>query len=117
MAAHYSPNVGDNTVLQYSDVMKVDFGTQIGGELIAAHFHTRFTRSTLHHYLLSHLPSPLLSTHIHTAGRIIDCAFTVAFDEKYDPLLQAVQDATNTGLRVAGIDMQMTEIGEAIQEV
>jgi len=58
------------------------------------------------------------SSHItHVAGRIIDCAFTVAFDEKYDPLLQAVQDATNTGLRVAGIDMQMTEIGEAIQEV
>jgi len=32
VAAHYSPNVGDNTVLQYGDVMKLDFGTQIGGE-------------------------------------------------------------------------------------
>lgn len=32
VAAHYSPNSGDDTVLQYGDVMKVDFGTQIGGE-------------------------------------------------------------------------------------
>ena len=31
VAAHYTPNVGDNTVLQYGDVMKVDFGTQIDG--------------------------------------------------------------------------------------
>ena len=31
VAAHYSPNTGDNTVLKYGDVMKVDFGTQIGG--------------------------------------------------------------------------------------
>ena len=33
VAAHYSPNCGDNTVLQYGDVMKVDFGTQIEGTL------------------------------------------------------------------------------------
>ncbi len=33
-------------------------------------------------------------------GRIIDTAFTVAFDPKYDKLLQAVKDATNTGVRV-----------------
>jgi methionine aminopeptidase len=33
VAAHYTPNCGDNTVLQYGDVMKVDFGTQINGEL------------------------------------------------------------------------------------
>jgi methionyl aminopeptidase len=33
VAAHYySPNCGDPTVLQYRDVMKVDFSTQIGGE-------------------------------------------------------------------------------------
>ena len=28
-AAHYTPNAGDNTVLQYDDVMKVDFGTHV----------------------------------------------------------------------------------------
>ncbi len=34
------------------------------------------------------------------SGRIIDCAFTVTFDPKYDKLLQAVKDATNTGIKV-----------------
>ncbi|RYY82446.1 M24 family metallopeptidase [archaeon] len=30
VAAHYTPNPGDNTTLAYGDVMKIDFGTQIG---------------------------------------------------------------------------------------
>ena len=30
-------------------------------------------------------------------GHIVDCAFTVAFNPKYDPLLEAVKAATNTG--------------------
>ncbi|VDK57377.1 unnamed protein product, partial [Anisakis simplex] len=46
-AAHYTPNAGDNTVLQYSDVCKIDYG-------------------------------------VHVNGRIIDCAFTVNFDSKFD---------------------------------
>lgn len=38
VAAHYTPNSGDNTVLQYDDVMKLDFGTQIGGRIIDSAF-------------------------------------------------------------------------------
>lgn len=30
-AAHYTPNAGDTTVLQYDDVCKIDFGTHING--------------------------------------------------------------------------------------
>lgn len=80
VAAHWTPNGGDKTVLQYDDVMKIDFGTQIG-------------------------------------GRIVDSAFTVAFNPRYDPLLQAVKDATNTGVREAGIDVRLCDVGAAIQEV
>jgi methionyl aminopeptidase len=50
-------------------------------------------------------------------GRIIDCAWTVAFNPKFDPLLEAVKDATNVGIAAAGIDVQLCEVGEAIQEV
>ncbi|MEQ2168240.1 Methionine aminopeptidase 2 [Goodea atripinnis] len=35
----------------------------------------------------------------HINGRIIDCAFTVTFNPKYDRLLDAVRDATNTGIK------------------
>ena len=39
----------------------------------------------------------------HINGRIVDSAFTMTFDPVYDPLLGAVRDATNTGVRVCGI--------------
>lgn len=79
-AAHYTPNAGDKTVLDYNDVMKVDFG-------------------------------------VHVNGHIVDCAWTMTFDHKYDQLLNAVKESTNTGIREAGIDVRLTDIGEAIQEV
>ena len=79
-AAHYTPNSKDSTVLQASDVMKVDIGVQVN-------------------------------------GHIVDCAFTVAFDERYDPLIRTVKDATDAGIRAAGIDVRLCDIGEAVQEV
>lgn len=54
---------------------------------------------------------------VHVNGHIIDSAWTVAFDDKYDNLLKAVQESTNTGIKEAGIDVRLTDIGEAIQEV
>jgi len=80
VAAHYTPNKGDETVLQYDDVMKIDFGTQIN-------------------------------------GRIIDSAFTVSFNPQFDPLLEASKEATNEGIKAAGIDVRLCDVGEAIQEV
>lgn len=53
----------------------------------------------------------------HINGRIIDCAFTLSFNPKYDNLLAAVREATNTGIRESGIDACLGEIGCAIQEV
>jgi len=52
----------------------------------------------------------------HVRGLLVDCAFTVAFNPKYENLLLAVKEATNTGIREAGIDARLNEIGEAIQE-
>jgi methionyl aminopeptidase len=79
VAAHYTPNYGDDTILQKGDVLKIDFGT-------------------------------------HVQGRIVDCAWTMTFDPKYDELVAAVKDATNTGIRSAGIDARLGEIGGDIQE-
>jgi methionine aminopeptidase len=33
-AAHYTPNAGDKTVLQYDDVCKIDFGTHVNGMIL-----------------------------------------------------------------------------------
>ncbi|KAL5993176.1 Methionine aminopeptidase 2B [Asimina triloba] len=80
VAAHWTPNSGDKTVLQYDDVMKLDFGTQVD-------------------------------------GLIVDCAFTVAFNPMFDPLLQASREATNAGVKESGIDVRLCDVGAAIQEV
>ena len=76
-AAHWTPNIGDETILGADDVMKIDYGSQID-------------------------------------GLMTDCAFTVAFNPRYDPLLEAVKEATNTGIKEAGIDSIFSEIGERI---
>jgi len=78
-AAHWTPNMGDETVLQYDDVMKIDYGS-------------------------------------HLKGLMTDCAFTVAFNPTYDNLLQAVKEATDSGIKAAGIDARLCEVGDAVQE-
>ena len=50
-------------------------------------------------------------------GWIIDSAFTMAFDPVFDPLLETVREATNAGVKAAGIDVRLCEIGEAVEEV
>jgi methionyl aminopeptidase len=80
IAAHWTPNGGDQTVIDVNDVIKFDFGTQIN-------------------------------------GRIIDCAFTKTFNDMYNPLLDAVREATETGIKESGIDVRLCDIGEAIEEV
>lgn len=53
---------------------------------------------------------------VHVNGRIVDSAFTMAFDPMYDNLLAAVKDATNTGIHETGIDVRLGELGGYIQE-
>lgn len=77
VAAHYTPNIGDETVLGYDDVMKIDYGS-------------------------------------HIRGIMTDCAFTVAFNPEYDNLLMACKDATNMGIKTAGIDVRLCDVGAAI---
>ncbi|KAI9888489.1 MAG: Methionine aminopeptidase 2 [Vezdaea aestivalis] len=54
---------------------------------------------------------------VHINGRIVDSAFTLTFDPVYDNLLKAVKEATNAGVKEAGIDVRMSDIGSVIQEV
>ncbi|KAL5119972.1 hypothetical protein ACEQ8H_002070 [Pleosporales sp. CAS-2024a] len=54
---------------------------------------------------------------VHVNGRIVDSAFTMAANPAYDPLLDAVRAATNTGLKEAGPDARISHISAAMQEV
>lgn len=79
-AAHWTPNPGDKTRLEETDLVKIDFGT-------------------------------------HVNGRIIDSAFSFSFDGRYEGLKRACKEATECGIREAGIDVRLGELGGLIQEV
>jgi methionyl aminopeptidase len=53
---------------------------------------------------------------VHVKGRIVDSAFTVSFNPDYEKLLEAVKASTETGVREAGIDVRLGELGGLIQE-
>lgn len=40
VAAHWTPNTGDKTVLQSDDVMKLDFGTHVDGKIPKVFFYS-----------------------------------------------------------------------------
>jgi methionyl aminopeptidase len=44
---------------------------------------------------------------IHVKGRMVDSAFKLTWDHMYDKLLDAVKDATNTGIRVGVRDLSV----------
>lgn len=67
-------------MLEYDDVVKIDFGTHIN-------------------------------------GRIIDCAFTLHFNPRYDALVKGVQEATEAGIKASGVDVRLCDVGCAVQEV
>lgn len=50
-------------------------------------------------------------------GYIIDSAFTVYFDNKYDTLAKAVKEATYTGIKNIGVDVVINDWAQDIYEV
>ena len=50
--------------------------------------------------MVSPISRAIDESHTSSTGRIIDCAWTVHFNPRYDPLVKAVKEATNTGIQV-----------------
>lgn len=53
----------------------------------------------------------------HVNGRIMDSAFTVAFNPQYEQLLLASREATYAGIKALGVDVRLCDIGRDIHEV
>lgn len=100
--------------LEEGDNIKGGMGFPCG--LSINHCAAHYTPNAGNKMVLNHGDVMKVDFGAHLNGRIVDSAFTVAFDPVYDPLLEAVKDATNTGIREAGIDVRMSDIGAAIQE-
>eukprot|EP01056_Protomagalhaensia_sp_Gyna25_P005223 Protomagalhaensia_sp_Gyna_25__5222@NODE_631_length_2962_cov_488_398905_g490_i0_p1_GENE_NODE_631_length_2962_cov_488_398905_g490_i0NODE_631_length_2962_cov_488_398905_g490_i0_p1_ORF_typecomplete_len454_score78_97Peptidase_M24/PF00557_24/2_6e40_NODE_631_length_2962_cov_488_398905_g490_i010962457 len=89
------------------------FPTGISINHCAAHYTPNYGESPI---VLKHGDVVKIDFGVHVNGRLVDSAFTMAFDERFDPLLEATRDGTNTGLKAAGIDARFSEVGAAIGE-
>ncbi|RMZ89414.1 hypothetical protein DV736_g3350, partial [Chaetothyriales sp. CBS 134916] len=104
----------DHWGLEEGDSIKggVGFPTGLSINHIAAHY----TPNAGNKWVVQEDDVMKVDFGVHVNGRIVDSAFTKTFNPKYDNLLAAVKDATNTGIREAGIDVRVGEIGGLIQE-
>jgi methionine aminopeptidase type II len=138
VAAHYTPNTGDDTVLQQGAWLDFLFvcggggmracvswlvGQAIGRSVgwsrsLALCLSAGFALLTITCTTTIPITGDVMKIDFGTQieGRIIDCAWTVSFDPTFDSLLEAAREATNTGIRTAGIDVRLCDVGEAIQE-
>jgi methionyl aminopeptidase len=53
---------------------------------------------------------------VHYNGMIIDSAFTLCFDEKYNEFINLSKEATDYAIKQCGVDAILGEIGESIEE-
>ena len=97
-AAHYHPHSSDtDKFLSNSDILKVDFGTEINGWIVDSAFTTRVSGPPLK-------PKKSFSTH----------SFT---DDDCDSLILCMKEATETGIRNIGIDGSLSDWSASIEEV
>ncbi|KAM0261863.1 hypothetical protein ACHAQJ_002066 [Trichoderma viride] len=101
--------------LEEGDALKAGMGFPCG--LSLNHCAAHYTPNAGNKMVLSQNDVMKVDFGVHVNGKIVDSAFTMAFEPKYDNLLQAVREATNAGVREAGIDARVGEIGGVIQEV
>ncbi|KAK5094742.1 Methionine aminopeptidase 2 [Exophiala xenobiotica] len=107
LTGHQGLEEGDNLIAG------VGFPTGLSINHCAAHYTPNTTSKP---WVLGEKDVLKVDFGVHVNQRIVDSAFTMSWDSQYDNLLAAVKDATNTGVKAAGIDVRVGEIGEQIQE-
>ncbi|KAF2441923.1 methionine aminopeptidase 2-like protein [Karstenula rhodostoma CBS 690.94] len=101
--------------LEEGDALKGGMGFPTG--LSINHCAAHYTPNAGNKMVLQHEDVMKVDFGVHINGRIVDSAFTMHFDPTYDNLVNACKDSTNAGIKEAGIDVRMSDIGAAIQEV
>lgn len=108
-AAHYHPHSLDiDRVLSNSDILKVDFGTEINGWIIDSAFTTRIVSGDDKNNKTNH--------HRNTTGTIEYSNHSFSVDD-CESLISCMKDATELGIRNIGIDARIAEWSESIEEL
>lgn len=99
-AAHYHPHSQDtHAILSNSDILKVDFGTEVNGWIVDSAFTTRIDGGEVKSQKRTHCNSHSFS--------VDDC----------DSLISCMKDATELGIRNIGIDVRISDWSASIEEL
>ena len=111
-AAHYHPHSQDtHAILSNSDILKVDFGTEVNGWIVDSAFTTRIdssSHSQSQSQSINSIQGPVKRTHCNSHS------FTV---DDCDSLISCMKDATDLGIRNIGIDVRISDWSASIEEL
>jgi methionyl aminopeptidase len=102
-AAHYHPSSTESGILSFSDVVKIDFGTEINGWIIDSAFTERVSDGGCE-------PTTTVRTTANNNQNIIN-------EEQYEVLAKCMRESTDTGIRNIGVDVPVLEWSQSIEEV
>lgn len=101
-AAHYHPHSQDtHAILSNSDIVKVDFGTEVNGWIVDSAFTTRIGGGSDE---VQSQKRPHCNSH---SFSVDDC----------DSLISCMKDATELGIRNIGIDVRISDWSASIEEL
>jgi methionyl aminopeptidase len=107
-AAHYHPHSQDtHAILSNSDIVKVDFGTEVNGWIVDSAFTTRIGGGG---------GGGGGSDEVQSKGRIHCNSHSFSIDD-CDSLISCMKDATELGIRNIGIDVRISEWSASIEEL
>ena len=107
-AAHYHPKSMDSSILSFSDVVKIDFGTEINGWIIDSAFTERVScDSTAMVKTKKNINNTANSTNTNT----------IDDEEHYEVLEKCMRESTDTGIRNIGVDVPVLEWSQSVEEV
>lgn len=109
-AAHYHPDSMDFSILSVSDVVKIDFGTEINGWIIDSAFTERVSCDSTATVVKTNKNKNINNTANPTNTKTID-------EEQYEILEKCMRESTDTGIRNIGVDVPVLEWSQSVEEV
>ena len=110
-------NLIEGTCMKLTKKKGINFGIGFPSSLSVNKCAAHFTPSKAHDITLDENSVTKIDFGVEVNGWITDCAFTVAFNDKYINLINAVKEATNHGIKTVAMDQDIGEWGEGIREI
>lgn len=110
-------NLIENKCVELTDGKGVNSGIGFPSSLSVNECAAHFTPSKKYDVTLDANSIIKIDFGVEVNGWITDSAFTIAFNDKYKNLLDAVKEATETGIKNAAIGVNIKQWGKDIQEV